>query len=364
MGAREMSRNYPPPPPGFTVVPPPPEGFTIINEAAPISSASAGPVPAEPKTQTDFERAREFQQTPLYQQTVGVSPIELVKRLKGAARVVGKTGMGAVQYAQHLAGAKVSPTPLVLEPTADPNEEIGAKLGEAVLTAAPAIATSGASLPVQAAVGSTVGGIQAGPAGAVIGGGIPVAGKAMSAFLNRLPSKARAGAKFQQLKDAGGNLPINTADAQKVAADALDITRHGGGAVPPPIREFIKRTNPVTGKFGGQRVQMAADPVPLESGLKFASNSGRLSVDAATKMSPSMKLQVMKFSQAMKDANREAASRIGMGDLYDAAMKEYAKAMSLEAKKEIVKRYAIRAAATLGLGAAGVTGAKVAGLID
>jgi hypothetical protein len=303
-------------------------------------------------------------QSPEFQMLFGASPADTVKRMQGVGRAVGKVGMGALQYVQHLAGRKVSPTPLALEPSPDPNQRVGEMVGEAALTAAPVMATGGASLPVQAAVGSAVGGAIAGVPGAVAGGAIPAVGGAVKHVMNMLPSKARAGAKFQQLHAAAGDMPLNTKGAEEVAAEALNLTRHGAGAPPAPIREFLKRRAPVAAKFGGQKVQMSPDPVTLDSGLKFSSNAGRLSADAASKLSPSMQRKLAEFGTAMKTANREAAAKVGMGEVYDEAMKEYARAASLAEKAEIAKRWGVRALAAGALGGAGITGAKVVGALD
>ena len=67
-------------------------------------------------------------------------------------------------------------------------------------------------------------------------------------------------------------------------------------------------------------------------------------------MAPVMKAQVSKFSQAMKDANRGAAESIGMGDLYDSAMKEYRQAKTISEAADTVKKWSVRAA----LGAVGL----------
>lgn len=303
------------------------EDWEDVGAATPPPAAApvAAPAPAS--------------QSPEFQMMMGATPTDLFNRFRGAGRAAGKVGMGALQYAQYLGGFKVSPTPLALEPSPDPNEQVGGKVAEAAMTAAPALATSGASLPVQAGVNAAVGGIVGGKTGAVIGGALPVAGETLFQTMRNWPSKARAGAKFQQVMAKAADQPINTKTAQTVADRAVEL-KQTGASMPKVFNDFTKNRSKAAAEFMTQPV---AEPMTYKTGRDFATNAGALSVKETTRLSPQMKSQVSQFAKAMKDANREAAVQVGMGDLYDQAMKEYSQAMDLEAKKEVLKKFATTA---------------------
>lgn len=193
---------------------------------------------------------------------------------------------------------------------------------------------------------------------ATIGAGMaePTPGSgAWNAIKSRLPSEARAGSLFNQVKAVAKDVPIDTSAAQNAVEAAKDIRATGGGNLPTPMSKFNQRMQPVTGKFAGQKVTMQPQDMTYEEGFKFASNAGRVSSQAAQDMTPAMKRQLGTFAKAMKDANREAAVRVGMGDTYDAAMKEYRNAKTIEDKVNIIKEHGV----TVLAGAAATTAGAV-----
>lgn len=179
----------------------------------------------------------------------------------------------------------------------------------------------------------------------VIGGGIGLAGRA---GLRAIPKEARAAARFDQVLAKAKDVPISTTLPDAVLARAQEL-RQRGSQMPKVLSDYMK--NRKEGKFMGQPVP--AEPMTYEVGRDFASNAGALSTKEITAMNAKMQRQVAKFSQAMKDANREAAVKVGMGDVYDQAMKEYSRAKSIADKKAIIKKHAGKWALTVGLGAAG-----------
>lgn len=159
------------------------QGMTL-EEAQTLGFKPAEEVTSAPTTPTTSAL-----QSPLAQLTFGAQPGELTERLKGIARSVGRVGIGALQFGQYLAGAKVSPTPLALEPSPDPNQQIGEKIGSAVIPAS--LASVMPSVPAQTVVGALTGGIEdqsqggTGTAGAVIGGAVPLAAKTVGELATR-----------------------------------------------------------------------------------------------------------------------------------------------------------------------------------
>ena len=91
-------------------------------------------------------------------------------------------------------------------------------------------------------------------------------------------------------------------------------------------------------------------PITYEAGRDFASNAGRLSAQDSAAMNGPMGRQVKLLASALDTANREAAVKAGLGDKYDAAMKEYRQANQL---KTGLKTAAKVGGSVLGLGVAG-----------
>lgn len=316
-----------------------------ISEAAPATPQSQ-PTPAGPKPR-ESGAEKQFRQL-----MMGASPVELQDRIIGVGQKIGKGGLGALQWFQHLTGNKVTPTPVWLEPK-NVEQDLGQKVTEFAATSLPAIATAGASLPVAATGAAITGGLQSeSPGGAILGGAIPVVGKGASAFWNSIPSKQAAGAKFQKVMSKARDVPINTTEAEKIAQRAQEL-RGRGSTFPKVMNDFAKNRRAATGDFMTQPV---TEPMTYEVGRDFASASSALSSREATALNRPMHNQVTQFAKALKDANREAAQKVGMGDLYDEAMKEYARASSLEEKTAFVQKWAVRA----GLAALGVRGAQEA----
>ena len=149
-----------------------------------------------------------------------------------------------------------------------------------------------------------------------------------------LPNTERAGSNFQTVMGQARNVPVDTTAADTVAARAQELSNRGT-TLPKVFSDYIK--NP---------------PATYEAGRDFASNAGRLSVEQAASLNPTMGRQVALFADALKTANREAAAKGGMGDLYDSAMKEYHQASTLSEAGDVLKKYGTKAALTAALGGA------------
>lgn len=145
-----------------------------------------------------------------------------------------------------------------------------------------------------------------------------------------LPSTERAAAKFEQVMRKAQDIPVDLGKANNALHRAQELEAHGSSSLPPVMKKFDKIQKPATAKFGGQRVTMQAQPMTYRTGRDFGSAASALSAEEKMKMAPAMKKQVADFAHALKTANREAAEKVGMGKLYDEAMREYASAKNLE----------------------------------
>jgi hypothetical protein len=107
--------------------------------------------------------------------------------------------------------------------------------------------------------------------------------------------------------------------------EALTQHEHGAGALPPPIRKYIKYTD----SPGVMRQFPGASTVPFEDMRDFQSNSGRLSGKDMKAMSPKMKRELANFAAATAQANQEAAVAGGQGEPYTQGMNEFRRAMKM-----------------------------------
>lgn len=164
-----------------------------------------------------------------------------------------------------------------------------------------------------------------------------------------LPNTERAGAKLQTVMQSARNVPQDLTQTDLIAARAKQLQQRGGGTPPPVVQKYLARQKPVVAKFGGQKVAMQPQPMTYEEGFDFASAAGSQSAKAMSEMTGPMKAQVKQFAGALRNSNRQAAAQVGMGDLYDQAIKEYRQAKTLEEAKDVVKRYALHAAIGTGV---------------
>lgn len=176
----------------------------------------------------------------------------------------------------------------------------------------------------------------------------------IDAVKNKIPSATRAGANIQAIKNAAGNIPIDTTQIDPILERAQELTATGNGPSPDVIKKLSKRLAPTTGKFSGTKVQMAPDPVSFEEGADFGTAAGRLSASERMATKPMMERQVAQLAKALREANRGAAAQAGLGDAYDSAIAEYRAASRIsdaqEAIVKAVKKHGIKTAIGAGLG--------------
>lgn len=175
-------------------------------------------------------------------------------------------------------------------------------------------------------------------------------GPLVAALRRLVPSTASAGEKFQQVMGAAKDIPLDLSKADEAIARAQEL-RTRGSSFPKVFSDYVKNRKAAAGDFMSQPV---TEPMTYEVGRDFASNASGLSSREATALNSKMHRQVAEFSSAMKTANREAAAKVGMGDLYDQAMKEYRQAKSAQDAAAVIKKYAVRGALGVALTGGGV----------
>ena len=192
-----------------------------------------------------------------------------------------------------------------------------------------------------------------------LGGGVPGAPgtEAMSLgqqILNSPLANAYRAARslFPSTENAGKAIDM-VENAAKDAGKTVDVTN--AKQILERAQELKKTGNTMPKVFSDfARATQETDQLPFKMSRDFASKAGQLSAveSAAVKGTP-MQRQVTQFAAAMKDGDRTAAAELGMGELYDAGIKEYRQAKNLEDAKDILLKWTKRAAiAAIGGGAA------------
>lgn len=242
--------------------------------------------------------------------------------------------------------------------------DLGGYISEAAAPAA--LAMGGASLaglPIRtilarvlasgggAAIGNVLGGAAAdysgaGPntrrilqgAGEIAGGGVGM--KVGSALA---PDPAATAAAFESVMQHAGNQPINTGRIGQVALDSADLMDHGN----PRVKVLTDVLREVT---------QPGSAMDYRTGRDFASAAGALSNADQSTLNPRMRAQVAQLAEALATANRDAADRVGMGQAYDNAMRDYRRDAKLQNLADVLAKYGKIAAIGAGGGLAGKVG--------
>lgn len=124
-------------------------------------------------------------------------------------------------------------------------------------------------------------------------------------------AKEQAAQKFSQVMSAAGNQPVNIAEAGNIALRSQELAQ-SGGSMPKVIRDFLRRaSDPEKG------------PITYAEARDFYSNATRLSADEFNRLTPVMKAQVGKFTNALGRGIYGAAESVGQGEQYARAMSQY-----------------------------------------
>lgn len=159
----------------------------------------------------------------------------------------------------------------------------------------------------------------------------------MKKFGEALPSATRAGETLEGVSSQMRGTPVNAGPIDQAAIDALTQHEHGAGALPPPIRKYIK----YAGGPGGMRSFPGSTNIPFEDARDFQSNSGRLSGKDLKAMSPKMKRELGNFAARTAEANQAAAEAGGQGEPYRQGLNEYRRAMQMRQFGKNVAKTAI-----------------------
>ncbi len=179
----------------------------------------------------------------------------------------------------------------------------------------------------------------------------PVAAAELSApglLKKALPSATMAGNALNEIQSKVAGNPIRTTAVEDVVSRAKEL-KATGSTMPKVMSDTARLLDkPLATTLKGEPY------IPYEQARDLQSSAGRLSVTEKLATNPQMQAQIGKLAQALKDANREVAEKIGMGDQFDAAMKEYRQAMQIRNAADMLKKHGVKIAMTAGgLGIAG-----------
>lgn len=176
------------------------------------------------------------------------------------------------------------------------------------------------------------------PTGVV--GSVLAAGAAAKAaqLAKSIPTRARAGAKFEQVMSAVGDKPVDVGGGVGQSVLRVSELAERGGSMPKAVRDLLKRATDPT------------KPEPTYREMRdFYSNISALSSKEAQRLSPIVRRELGNMRVALDAALAKTAASGGQEAAYRAAMREYAVASRM---REFTKAAAKYGAGVLGAGAA------------
>lgn len=139
----------------------------------------------------------------------------------------------------------------------------------------------------------------------------------LAAPIGKVPTTAKAGAKFEQVMAAAKDLPVDAEVPGNVALRIAELAQHGGGTNwgPAPVRQLI---------------QYLTDPkkpqLTYKVAREFASNISRLSAKEMASIPPAMHRELQVLRVALNESIAQTAQKAGKGAEYKEAMREFAQA--------------------------------------
>ena len=193
-------------------------------------------------------------------------------------------------------------------------------------------------------------------AGNIIGGtlkaatipGMVMAGPEMKAVGAMIPTTEHAGQILNGVEQVAKDVPVVVNDTSKALNEYLKHV-DAGGSKPSVITKIEDRLN------------LKDEPLTYEEARRFYSNISRLSNEEMSSLNPNMRRLMGGIKTALGKDIANAADVVSQKVNYLKGMKEYAKAAKLESALAEMRKWAVRAAGTAALGAAGYEGVKLAG---
>jgi hypothetical protein len=188
--------------------------------------------------------------------------------------------------------------------------------------------------------------------GGLLMGGASIGTPARSLAKAIIPSAGRSGAVLESIREAAKDVPIETEGAYNVIQRARELEAGGHKGLTEGMNKFSQALQPSSFEYGGQQVFIDPARIKYPQSFDFASAAKDVAANATKEnMTGMMRGQVKSFAQALQDANRIAAGKVGMAIPFDRAMSEYHNAMRLQDAMTAAKKIGIPLAIAGGLGA-------------
>lgn len=158
-----------------------------------------------------------------------------------------------------------------------------------------------------------------------------LAGEAtLGKVVDAIPTKAKAGKLFEGVMQKAADEPVEMTNSRPVLERVMQLSDRGHGTVGAADKLFA-RSNTV-------------NPINYGEARDFASSLSRLSGQDQMAASPTLRSEIGKLSGAFNQDVGGAADRVGMGDQYQQAMRDYARASKYGDVAKTIGKWAVPAA--------------------
>lgn len=167
--------------------------------------------------------------------------------------------------------------------------------------------------------------------GNIVGGAdLGLAGEAtLGKVVDAIPTKAKAGKLFEGVMQKAANEPVEMLNSRPVLDRVMQLSDRGHGTVGAADKLFA-RSNTV-------------NPINYGEARDFSSSLSRLSGQDQMAASPTLRAEIGKLSHAFGQDVGSAADRVGMGEQYQQAMRDYARASQYGDVAKTVGKWAVPA---------------------
>ena len=162
-------------------------------------------------------------------------------------------------------------------------------------------------------------------------------------LLGQVPSKARAGAILEEIRNQAANVPVRPTEVSPNLARFQELTQRGGSTAKPATQLSSRLRSLMV------PTQNTA-PLNFPEARDFYSNISAQSSEDMSRLNPIMRRQMGAVRQGLHQDLTSAADTIGRGDDYANAVREYARRSKLDEAAKTAAKYALPA---LGAGALG-----------
>lgn len=157
-----------------------------------------------------------------------------------------------------------------------------------------------------------------------------LAGEAsLGKVMDAIPTKAKAGKLFEGVMQKAADEPVDMTNSRPILDRVMQLSDRGHGTVGAADKLFA-RSNTV-------------NPINYSEARDFGSSLSRLSGQDQMAASPTLRAEIGKLSHAFNQDVGSAADRVGMGDQYQQAMRDYARASQYGDVAKTVGKWAVPA---------------------